>query len=169
MNMVEATLERANGALAAKLGSQSIELGDETMSVRPALRAFEGKRVILGIRPEDLEDATLETDTPSEHRIKGEVDLREALGAEIMVHFRTDATQAVTDETRELQRDVGAPDAPTATEGSGAILVGRFGARSRVREGQPVEVSVDTRALHFFDPDTGLGIYDGDTTKGAGS
>jgi multiple sugar transport system ATP-binding protein len=169
MNMIEATLERSNGSLAAKIGSQSVGLGEETLSVRPALRAYEGKRVILGIRPEDLEDASLETDTPSEHRLKGEVDLREALGAEIMVHFRTDATAAVTDETRELQRDVGAPDTPTAVDKSGAVLVGRFGARSRVREGQPVEAAVDTRALHFFDPETGLGIYDADTTKGAGS
>jgi multiple sugar transport system ATP-binding protein len=111
----------------------------------------------------------LETDTPSDQRLKGEVELREALGSEIMVHFRTDATQAVTDETRELQKDVGAPDTPTAAEGTGATLVGRFGARSSVREGKAVEVAVDTRALHFFDPETGLGIYDTDTTKGAGS
>jgi multiple sugar transport system ATP-binding protein len=168
MNMVEATLERQDGGLAASLGSQKIGLGDETLSVRPALRSYEGKSVILGIRPEDLEDAELETGTPADRRLRGDVELREALGSEIMVHFRTDARQAVTDETRELQKDVGAPDTPTATESSGATLVGRFGARSAVREGKTVEVAVDTRALHFFDPETGLGIYD-DTTKGAGS
>ena len=169
MNMVEATLERSNGALAAKIGSQTLGLGDESLAARPALRDYEGKRVILGIRPEDLDDAELETDTPADQRLKGEVELREALGSEIMVHFRTDATQAVTDETRELQKDVGAPETPTAAEGEGATLVGRFGARSRVNKGKAVEVAVDTRALHFFDPDTGLGIYDADTTKGAGS
>jgi multiple sugar transport system ATP-binding protein len=169
MNMVEATLERQDGGLAASLGGQKIGLGDETLSVRPALRSYEGKSVILGIRPEDLEDAELETETPADRRLRGDVELREALGSEIMVHFRTDAKQAVTDETRELQKDVGAPDTPTATETSGATLVGRFGARSAVREGTTVEVAVDTRALHFFDPETGLGIYEQDTTKGAGS
>jgi multiple sugar transport system ATP-binding protein len=40
-------------------------------------------------------------------------------------------------------------------------MIGRFGARSRVQEGDAIEVAVDTRALHFFDPDTGAGIYDG--------
>ena len=57
-----------------------------------------------------------------------------------------------------------AEEAPTT-----ATLVGRFNARSRVRTGQPVEVAVDTRALHFFDPETGLGIYDGTSTKGGGA
>jgi len=169
MNMIEASLERANGGLAVTLGGQKIGLGDETLSRRPALRSYEGRPVILGIRPEDLEDAALETDTPSDRRLEGKVELREALGAEIMVHFRTDARQAVTDETRELQKDVGAPDTPALADADGATMVGRFGARSTIREGDAVEVAVDTRALHFFDPETGLGIYDRKTTKGAGS
>ena len=46
-------------------------------------------------------------------------------------------------------------------------MVGRFGARSRVRMGQDVDVAVDSRALHFFDPETGLGIYDSTSTEGA--
>ena len=169
MNMVEASLERANGGLAVTVGTQRITLGEETLSVRPALQSYEGVRVILGIRPEDLEDAELAPETTADRRMRGEVELREALGSEIMVHFRTDATLAVTDETRELQKDVGAPDVPAQVDQRGATLVGRFGARSHVREGKPVEVAVDTRALHFFDPETGLGIYDGETTKGAGS
>jgi multiple sugar transport system ATP-binding protein len=171
MNMVEATLERANGGIAAAIGGQKIDLGDETLAARPGLRRYEGRPVILGIRPEDLEDAELETGTPADRRLRGEVELREALGSEIMVHFRTDATQAETDETRELQKDVGADELQAAQimDRPGSIMVGRFGARSKVKEGGSAEVAVDTRALHFFDPDTGLGIYDEDTTKGAGS
>jgi multiple sugar transport system ATP-binding protein len=165
MNMVEATLERADGGLAASIGSQRLGLGDETVANRPGLNAYEGKRVILGIRPEDLDDAALATDVPAEQRLRGQVELREALGSEIMVHFRSDATAAVTDETRELQKDVGADTSLLDAGGEGATLVGRFGARSRVREGDAVEVAVDTRSLHFFDPETGLGIYD-ETTKG---
>jgi len=167
MNMVEATLERSNGALAAALGSQTFALGEETVSARPGLSNFAGKPVILGIRPEDLEDAALASDTPADRRIKGEVLLREALGSEILVHFNVeDATPAQTDEVRELQKDAGTEEMPTAS-GRGATLVGRFGARSRISQGEQTEVAVDTRALHFFDPETGLGIYD--STKGAGS
>ena len=76
-----------------------------------------------------------------------------------MVHFHVDATPAVTEETRELAQDRGdAAEAPT--DAGGATLVGRFGARTRLRKGEPAEVAVDTRNLHFFDPDSGLGIYD---------
>jgi len=116
--------------------------------------------VILGIRPEDLEDAALATDTAQDQRLTGTVELREALGSEIMVHFRTDARDAVTDETRELAKDAGDETKAEADE-AGAVLVGRFGARSRIKDGETITVAVDTRALHFFDPETGLGIYNG--------
>jgi multiple sugar transport system ATP-binding protein len=169
MNIVEATLERANGGLAARAGSSRISLGEETLTAHPALRAYEGKMVILGIRPEDLEDAALAADASPERRIQGEVQLREALGSEIMVHFAIDAKPAATEDVRELQRDAGTEDLAGAGAFGGATMVGRFGARSRVREGETVEVAVDTRALHFFDPETGLGIYDETETKGASS
>jgi multiple sugar transport system ATP-binding protein len=168
MNMVEATLERANGGLSAALGAQRIVLGDETLSARPALKAFEGRKVILGIRPEDLEDATLESDAPGDRRLRGKVELREALGSEIMVHFTVDAPPALTEDVRELAQDVGDERAAQQEEGAGeTTMVGRFGARSQVKQGDSADVVVDTRALHFFDPDTGLGIYEDETpTKG---
>ena len=168
MNMVEATLERANGGLSAGLGAQQIALGDETLSVRPALKAFEGRKVILGIRPEDLEDATLESDASGDRRLRGKVELREALGSEIMVHFTVDAPPALTDDVRELAQDAGDERAAQLEEGvRETTMVGRFGARSKVKEGEDADVVVDTRALHFFDPDTGLGIYEDETpTKG---
>ena len=96
----------------------------------------------------------------------GKVSLTEALGSEIMVHFTIDAQHAVTEDVLELAEDAGDDRAPQKQDEQ-ATLVGRFGARSRVRIGSDVEVAVDTRALHFFDPQTGLGIYDGRSTKGA--
>jgi multiple sugar transport system ATP-binding protein len=167
MNMIEATLERANGGLAAVTGSQRIALGDETLSARPGLRAYEGKTVVLGIRPEDLEDAELEPDTPSDRRLKGQIVLRESLGAEIMAHFVVDARLAMTEDVRELARDVGDERLAEGEGAQEATLVGRFGPRSRVREGDEAEVAVETRALHFFDPESGLGIYADTQTKGA--
>jgi multiple sugar transport system ATP-binding protein len=169
MNMVEAPLEAANGALVARVGSQRLALGEETISARPALRSYEGKKVILGIRPEDLEDAALASDTPPERRLRGKVELREALGAEIMVHFTVDAPPALTEDVRELAQDLGDERAVLQEEGAGeTTMVGRFGARSTVKEEEEAEIAVDTRALHFFDPDSGIGIYD-DQSSGRGN
>jgi multiple sugar transport system ATP-binding protein len=161
MNLLEARLERRNGDLVAVAGSQEIVLTGETTNARPGLQKFEGRDVILGIRPEDLEDAALAGDESGDQRLQGQVTLTEALGAEIMAHFRVDAKAAVTEDVRELARDAGTEGLGDRDSDDGVTMVGRFGARSRVRIGQPVEVAVDTRALHFFEPESGLGIYDG--------
>ncbi len=170
MNLVEATLERANGGLAAKTGDQTIALGDEVMKMRPALKAYDGRQVVMGIRPEDLEDASLDTEAPSDRRVRGRVELREALGSEIMVHFTIEAPPAVTEDVRELARDVGDESTvDSKVDASHTTMVGRFSPRTEVRQGDVVEVTVDTRSLHFFDPETGMGIYkEKDSTKGAG-
>jgi multiple sugar transport system ATP-binding protein len=167
MNMLDATIEASNGSLVAKIGDQTLELGQETLSTRPALRGYEGQKVVIGIRPEDLEDANLETDAPQNRRLNGRLELREALGSEIMAHFAIKGAHAETDETRELAKDAGAEGTePQIGVGEDeAIVVGRFGARSKVKQGDSVSAVVDTRALHFFDPETGNGIYD--SAKGA--
>ncbi len=161
MNMLDATIARSNGNLTATVGKQAITLGQETLEVRPGLEDYVGKTVIIGIRPEDLEDAALETGAPPDRVLHGRLELREALGSEIMAHFAIEAAQAETDETRELARDAGAPaEGPTiGAQENEAIVVGRFGARSRVQQGEQIAAVVDTRALHFFDRDTGNGIY----------
>jgi multiple sugar transport system ATP-binding protein len=170
MNMVEATLERRNGGLAAKVGSQTIALDQELLTKRNALHSFEGRTVVLGIRPEDLEDVALEKAAPSDRRLKGDVELTEALGSEVMVHFGIDAQPALTEDVKELAQDAGGNLQVEQAEAgirTHTTIVGRFGPRSRVKEGEAAEVAVDTRSLHFFDPETGLGIYDDDSKKGA--
>ena len=163
MNLVDASLERSNGTLAAVLGDQRISLDDDVLAGRPALKSFEGRAVVLGIRPEHLEDASLVRDVPEGKRLRGEIELTEALGSELMVHFKINAPPALTEEVKELAADVGEV-AVTGLEDARAeqqtILVGRFEVESRVKAGETTEVAVDTRALHFFDPESGLGIYD---------
>jgi multiple sugar transport system ATP-binding protein len=160
MNMVEARLARSNGHLVASAGSHSITLDDETLATHSALESYLDSDVILGVRPEDLEDAALATDTPADRRLTGTVRLRESLGSEVMVHLQVDASPALTEDVRELAQDMDAVAIQNLENASGTTLVGRFNPRSRVREGEAVEVAIDTRSLHFFDPGTGLGIYD---------
>ena len=107
----------------------------------------------------------MEPDTPDDQRMRGVVVLREPLGSEIVAHFTVDAPPALTEDVRELARDVGQESAVRAAEAEGAdetTMVGRFGPRSRIKNGDVVDVAVETGALHFFDLETGLGIYSQD-------
>jgi multiple sugar transport system ATP-binding protein len=158
MNLVEATIGRAGERYTATIGSDTIVLDDEALAAHPAIRNFDGRMVVLGVRPESLDDAAIESDTPADRRMKGSVVLTEALGSEILVHVSIDARAALTEELLELEEDI--EGAPTeAQERGSTIIVCRFNPRSRVQIGDTVEIAVDTRSLHFFDQETGLGIY----------
>jgi multiple sugar transport system ATP-binding protein len=163
MNMVEATLDRQDGRLVAGIGSQRIMLDDEVVGAHPALADWAGQSIVVGIRPENLDDAALSADSPPDRRLRGEVQLREALGSELVVHLNVDARPALTEDVRELAQDLGDERAVReAAEGQATemTIVARFDPHSRIREGEVAEVAVDTRALHFFDPESGIGIYD---------
>jgi multiple sugar transport system ATP-binding protein len=167
MNMIEATVTRHDGAVAVDIGPQRLGLDEATLAAHPALRAYEGRKVILGIRPEDMEEASLIADGSSGRRLRGVTELREALGSELNVHFTVEGTRpALTEDVKELARDVDEAREQEQQQRSDAVLVGRLGARARVTEREPLEVVIDTRSLHFFDPDTSQGIYDNER-KGA--
>jgi multiple sugar transport system ATP-binding protein len=162
MNMVEGTIARTNGSAAIEFGGYKLRIPDDVMSSRPALKGFDGKRVIAGIRPEDMEDASLGSQA-SDDRIRSTVDLREALGSDVVVHFKVNAPPAITEDVKELAHDVGAEaleDVEHKAEQGESTFVARLNPRTKARQGEPIELTVDVGRMHFFDPDTGLGIYE---------
>jgi multiple sugar transport system ATP-binding protein len=172
MNMVEADLVREDGGLYATFGSTRLRVADEVVSERPGIRAYEGRRVIAGIRPENMEDASIMPVIPMDRRMKVDIVLREALGAEVLVHFTVDAPPVLTDDTRELVGEQSGPmaqasvivqDLERALETGTSTFVARLDPRTHAAERQPLELAVDTARLHFFDPQTGLGIYEDET------
>jgi multiple sugar transport system ATP-binding protein len=161
MNMVEGRIEVEDGAVFTTFGQQRIRVDDAVAERRPRVRAMDGQPVILGIRPEDLEDAALESGAPEDRRMRATVDLTEAMGSEIYVHFEIDAPRVMTEDTRELLEDRGeGEEAIAEAAGEKTSFVARFSPMSRARMGEPVEVAVDTRRLHFFEPETGHSIFD---------
>jgi multiple sugar transport system ATP-binding protein len=168
MNLAEATIVDEDGRLLVEIGDHRLALSDELLAFRPKLRDYVGKRLVVGIRPENLEDAALEPDTPEDQRLRGVVVLREPLGSEIVAHFTVNAPPALTEDVRELARDVGQESAvktAAAESENETVMVGRFGPRSRIKSGDVVDIAVETGAFHFFDLDSGLGIY-GSTENG---
>jgi multiple sugar transport system ATP-binding protein len=165
MNMVEADLARSNGSLAIEFGGFSLEVPQDVLANRPALKAYEGRPVVVGIRPEDMEDASLVSDAPTSRRIRSNVILREALGADVLVHFGVKARPVITEDTKELATDVGAELVEAVERGAEQgdwIFLARLNPRTEAQTGKPIELVVDTNRLHFFDPDSGHGIYEGE-------
>ncbi len=159
MNLVSARLEGANGAMHARFADHALALDGDVLSTRPALREFAGRDVILGVRPEDLEDAEIETGAPPDRRFRALVDLREDMGSEVFVHFGIGAPPV---RTADVAAAVGEDtvEAAAAQAARGAVFTARIDRDSRAAEGRPLELVVNTRRLHFFDPQSGRGIYD---------
>ena len=167
MNLVEAELNLTDGGGTVSFAGQSLSLPKETIGERPGLRAYDGKGLILGIRPEDMEDAALMTDAPADRRLKAPVVLTEALGADVVAHVKIAAPAVMTEDVKELAHDVGA-EAVEAVESSArsgeSTFLARLSPRTGAKQGESIELVVDTGRLHFFDIGSGHGIYGGDET-----
>ena len=151
MNLYEAELTVDGDVGTLQLGSQQLTIGPEVLDRRPGLRGSSGRRLIVGIRPEDFEDASLVSGVDPGHCLQAPVQLIEALGSEIMVHFGMDVRSV----------DSGDPDAlEEASIGEFTSAgVGRFNPRSRLRLGDVAHIAVTTENLHFFDAATRLAIW----------
>ena len=158
MNMVEASLSRSEGVSFVEFGGMRLRVDDKALQGRPALKAYEGKNVIIGLRPENLEDASLVSGAPADRRISTVVELREALGSQIAIHFGVDAPAVVTEDTKELANDAGT-EFEHLEKQTTSKFIAQLDPKSQAREGDRLELLVDTARLHFFDPETGLGIY----------
>jgi multiple sugar transport system ATP-binding protein len=128
-----------------RLGSQVIRLPSEVFAARPALRSYNGQSVVVGIRPEDMDDASV---APATAEIQAAVTLVEGLGAETMVHLAIDAPWV----------EAGDPDA-AAEIGHERCAVGRFSPKTAVRIGDRARVALNAANLHFFDPETRASIW----------
>jgi multiple sugar transport system ATP-binding protein len=163
MNFALTKLERHNDKLAFKLGDQTVGISHEVLERKPGLESYVDKEVVVGIRPQDFEDASVVPDAPEDERIKVNAELVEPIGTQTLLHFDAKAPVAVTEETRELAADVGVESGQSfeeaAKEGRNEF-VAEVSPQSKIKEREPVELRIDTARLHFFDPETNRGIYD---------
>jgi multiple sugar transport system ATP-binding protein len=155
MNLIGVDLASSNGSFSVKIGDDTLEVGDPVLAARPALPRFEGKRLILGIRPEDLEDAELAGGAADGRRLSAVVDIREDMGSEVFAHFGISG-RAVRGE--DVKAAVG-KDAAEVADVLGNVWIARLDRDTKAREQEKVELLVDTGRLHFFDPETGEAIY----------
>ncbi len=142
MNLVEATVRHG-----------TVAFGGLELPLPPGvdLSAYEGRTVILGIRPADMEDAEVWPD-PSRPEIEVTVEVTEDLGSEVNVLFGVDAPPVAVEETAAAAEE-------TFLLGEArSIFCARVDARTRARPGGRVRLSVDPTRFHFFDPATGAAL-----------
>jgi multiple sugar transport system ATP-binding protein len=178
MNLVEATLERGTagpgtgdagpahsgtggtGAAGAGPGGPEVIFGPHRLRVpagvlreHPALEKYLGRKVVVGIRPENLEDAALVPDAAPESVLDVSVELREELGAEVNAYCTVGvpplqvAAVAIGDSEPDAAEIEEVPQIPA--------IIARLDPRTGVREGERARLHVNLDSLHFFDPDTG--------------
>ena len=151
MNLARGTIEQEDGSLAVRLGSSTIPIPAQVASDR-GLGSWVGREVIAGIRPEDIEGPSEDGVHKDGVRLEAVVDRVEALGAELLVFFTVDAPPASSASIAEATG--GGLDEVALITREGTPFCATFAPRSELRVGDRVEVTVDVRRLHFFDPDT---------------
>jgi multiple sugar transport system ATP-binding protein len=155
MNLYHARLgETTVDGATLRLGSLELQVPAGVFGAAPALARYAGRELIVGIRPEDMEDAALVPGHPAEQTITAHVYLAEALGSDFIVHFNIDAPVAEV-----IDPDTVSDISKTLDAGKSAC-VARFANRSEVRTGAAVAVAVDCNRLLFFDAQSGLAIDD---------
>jgi len=166
MNFLTSKLRRSGDGLQVDIGDESLTVPQQVVSERPALESYIDRDVIVGLRPQDFEDASLAGD--GHGRLRMTVDLVEALGTQTLLHFKLDVPVVMTDDMRELAADVGAEQVAKLEKGAEAgraEFVAEVDPKSTVKAGERADLVIDTTQLHFFDPETSLGIYDRSTSK----
>jgi multiple sugar transport system ATP-binding protein len=151
MNLFRAVVERQGpGDGVLRLGSQRLRLPQSVFDARPRLAAGAGSDIIVGIRPEVMDDASLKPGHPVDMTLTAPVFLAESLGSDSIVHFGLDAAPA-----KVVDQDTLAEIVPGDVKG---VAIARFSARSPVRTGAAVAVAVECDRLHFFDAQRGEAI-----------
>jgi len=156
MNFVLADFSRDDGP-AVTFAGHRLPVPASVVEAKPGLDAYFGRKVILGIRPSDFEDASM--GDASWARMPVTVGVTEELGTEIHVIFTIDAPPVEHASLASAAEHHDEEDETVAALAGGKSLwTARVSARSVVRSGQPIELAVDTSRMHFFDPTSGESI-----------
>ncbi|HET9996041.1 MAG TPA: sn-glycerol-3-phosphate ABC transporter ATP-binding protein UgpC [Nocardioides sp.] len=156
MNLVTAKINQAGEGLELEFGGSKLAIPASVLADRPALKSYAGRTVALGVRSEDMEDASLRRNETGS-TIKGTVNLTEALGSEIIVHFTFPGQAVVTADTKLVAEDAGGEELHVGVD-KGVRWVASFAPRSRVRMGDDIEILVDVERVHYFDAETSEAI-----------
>jgi multiple sugar transport system ATP-binding protein len=161
MNFFSSKIDQEDSRITVAVGGQRVGLPQEVLSERPELKNYVGREMIVGIRPQDFEDAEFKSDAPRDAHLKVRIELVEAIGTETLVHFEVDAPVVVTEDMKELAADVGEGTERLEQKAKEGVneFVAQLDPKTRIRKGDELDLVVDTTRLHFFDMETSGGVH----------
>jgi multiple sugar transport system ATP-binding protein len=154
MNLFEAELDRDGSGLLCRIGDSDLELPADVVAERPALAGYAGRRVAIGIRPEDVREAAGWDGA----RLRGRILLVESLGSEQLVHIGITARPLERSDLVDTTAQPPGPSLGSDDAEQAVTLLGRFDRHLLLAPDEAVEVAIDPRLLHFFDLETGAAI-----------
>ncbi len=151
MNFVYGTATKSGKGMKVNFGDDEVKV----VNAPEALAAYEGKEIVIGIRPEAFEDSVYANDKEFSEKVGIEVSLLEQLGSDTYVHFYKDIKPVQTEAIEEILADEGED---ISVLGNETKFIARINPNSTVQEGQKIDLALDPTKLHYFDPDSGLAI-----------
>jgi multiple sugar transport system ATP-binding protein len=174
MNFIQAHLEEENGGYVVKFGNTSLSLSQEEIGEAKEKgydpEQYSGKEVVLGVRPEDIEDAGTEAAAAAggaegPNAMDVEAQVIESMGSEKYIYFDVGKEQhAHLRSVAEMTDEVGGgadeeASAESAEDTTGELMVARVSPESQAREGEQMRLVIDTSKIHLFDPETEKAIF----------
>ncbi len=154
MNLMEAIVERDGARVVCRLGETELELPPDVVGERPTLADYAGRGIAVGIRPEDVREASGWDGV----RLRGRILLVEALGSEQLVHIEIAAKPLERADLIDAAAQPPGPALGVEDLERSVTLLGRFDRHLLLSPGEAGEVAIDPRLLHFFDLETGAAI-----------
>ena len=151
MNFVYATVKISSKGASLTFGEDQIFVKDPPES----LKDYEGKEIVLGVRPEAFEDSVYANKKEFSEEINIHVSLLEQLGSDTYIHFYKDINPVQTEAIEEILADEGEDISVLGTQ---TKFIARINPNAKIEEGKNVNLSINPSKLHFFNPETGLSI-----------
>ncbi len=152
MNLFRAELAPGPDGLTVNLGGQTLAVPAAVQSKYNQIPEYVGQEVIIGLRPEDLEDAELKPDHPTDQQLTAPISLLESLGSDHMAHISLKAPAVQIDEDGDDLETIALDGVQNAT------CICRFSSQSTAKTNDSVAVAVDCARMHFFDAKTGRAL-----------
>ena len=155
MNIATGEVGRTDDAMTVTVGDGVFTLNDEALKAYPRVADYDGRKVVVGMRPEHFFRPDAGTPDGQIWRNRP-VKLVELLGSEMLVHVETPAAPVVTEDMREAVDDADAfAEMERQAKEGGTTFICRFDPTDVPKVGSSIDLGFHVERFHFFDIDNG--------------